>query len=518
MKKYYIILIALISSLNLFSQNSDDLLRYSSSRISGTARSTSLSNAVGALGGDYTSIGINPAGIAVYRSNEFTLTPSLNYFNSKSNYYDQSNDSKSFSAKLGQLGYVATFKPMYNALDNIVNTNFAIGYSRNNNFKKQHFISGNNIMSSLLNEFVYYAENTNPTYLDARTGHAYDSYLIDPINKDANDNSNIKSEYFHAFQGFDNQDNVVWGPDKGIYQSRTIDESGYSSEFEFGGGFNFKNKLYFGGLINFPSFSYRQNIQHHEAVEPSDNPWTYLENYTFEEKLRANGLGFMLKAGLLFRPTNHLRVGIAFHSPTFFSIDERFSYSTTLPKGFQEKTLQEKTLYNSDVNEFSYLLITPYKAIGSLAYTFVNKGLISFDYEFVDYSVAQFQLIEADVYENSYFADVNKEINNTLTQTHNFRVGAEFRPTELFTLRAGYGLYQSPYKSSFLNYDDKHQTFSGGFGIKLNNMFVDAAYILRQEQNYYSLYYNDFIDDNYQKPATINSSLHNILVTIGWRF
>ena len=50
-----------------------DALRYSQIQIQGTARSGSMGNAFGALGGDFTSVSINPAGIGLYRSGEFPL-------------------------------------------------------------------------------------------------------------------------------------------------------------------------------------------------------------------------------------------------------------------------------------------------------------------------------------------------------------------------------------------------------------------------------------------------------------
>lgn len=513
MKKYNLSIFALFISLSLFAQNSDDVLRYSTNRISGTARSASLSNAIGALGGDYTSIGINPAGIAVYRSSEFTFTPFFNIFNSASEYYNNQNNASTFSLPIGQIGYVATYQPMYSAADDVVNTNFSIGYTRNNNYKKRHFITGNNVRSSLLDEFVYHAGNVNPEYLDSRIRNAFDAALIDPLDDNAFENSSIRSEYYHAFEDFDKNGNIIWGPDNGLFQSRTVDESGYAGDFEIAGGLNYKNKLYLGGMITVPTFNFRQNIQHYEQVEPSDNEWTYLNNYTFEEKLRTSGVGFNAKAGLIYRPINSIRIGAAFHTPTFYAIDEMYSYSTTLPKGFQDKTK-----YNSDINEFSYYLLTPYKAIGSFAFLFGSRGFISFDYEFTDCSISKFEPIEVDIYSSNIFAGTNRDIKNTLSQTHNIRVGAEYRPTELFTLRAGYGMFQSPYKSEFLNYDDLHQTFSGGFGIKMNNMFVDVAYLLRQEKNYYSPYYSDLVNVQDQKLATIKSNSHNILMTLGWRF
>ena len=160
-----------------------------------------------------------------------------------------------------------------------------------------------------------------------------------------------------------------------------------------------------------------------------------------------------------------------------------------------------------------------------MAYTFGNKGLISADYEFTDYSSMKFGSSENTISDMNYIKDQNDQIKNVFRGTHNIRVGAEFRPTEIITVRAGYGLFQSPYKSGYLNHSDKHQTFSAGLGFKMNNMFLDIAYMLRQQKNLYSLYYSAIVEQEnpnpeieLQEPASITSNLHQVAVTLGWRF
>ena len=64
MKKYFAFLsIALLLQYFATAQNMVDALRYSSTQINGTARSGGMGNAFGSLGGDFTSVSINPAGL-----------------------------------------------------------------------------------------------------------------------------------------------------------------------------------------------------------------------------------------------------------------------------------------------------------------------------------------------------------------------------------------------------------------------------------------------------------------------
>src|SRR4030066_116695 len=60
-----------------FAQKEIDALRYSQLTYGGTARFTSMAGAFGALGGAFSSLSINPAGIGIYRKSEFTFTPSF---------------------------------------------------------------------------------------------------------------------------------------------------------------------------------------------------------------------------------------------------------------------------------------------------------------------------------------------------------------------------------------------------------------------------------------------------------
>ena len=58
-------------------QNELDALRYSQTQLYGNARSAGYGNANGAIGADFGGLSYNPAGIGLYRKNEFVFSPSL---------------------------------------------------------------------------------------------------------------------------------------------------------------------------------------------------------------------------------------------------------------------------------------------------------------------------------------------------------------------------------------------------------------------------------------------------------
>ena len=76
-----------ISTIAANAQNEVDALRYSTQNLSGTARFSAMGGAFGSLGGEFSALSSNPAGIGMYQVSEFTFTPSFN-LNTTTSYYD----------------------------------------------------------------------------------------------------------------------------------------------------------------------------------------------------------------------------------------------------------------------------------------------------------------------------------------------------------------------------------------------------------------------------------------------
>ena len=115
--------------------------------------------------------------------------------------------------------------------------------------------------------------------------------------------------------------------------------------------------------------------------------------YALENYLHTTGTGYNLKLGIIARPNNALRIGVAFHTPTYYSMKD--TYSTSL--GFEYSG--QKSSVSTDVGETWYRLRTPWRFIGSLAGVIGTKGIISVDYERVAYNSMKLQ----DDYGNDYF-------------------------------------------------------------------------------------------------------------------
>ena len=77
MKKIFLILLAIVP-LSMMGQNIYDIYNVSTSYYQGTAKSRAMGSAIGAVGQDFSSLAINPAGLGLFRKPTFTFTPSIN--------------------------------------------------------------------------------------------------------------------------------------------------------------------------------------------------------------------------------------------------------------------------------------------------------------------------------------------------------------------------------------------------------------------------------------------------------
>src|SRR5450432_1505219 len=85
-RHFFFIGISVFIFQKIYAQSDNDALRISQQNVLGSAREIGLSGAFGALGGDYSSATINPAGIGIYRSSQFSFTPAVSFATEKSSF------------------------------------------------------------------------------------------------------------------------------------------------------------------------------------------------------------------------------------------------------------------------------------------------------------------------------------------------------------------------------------------------------------------------------------------------
>src|SRR5580658_4333492 len=109
MQKFFA-LIGLLTSFQLSAQLPEDALRTSWTTPSGTAREQAIGGAMGSLGGEISAGFVNPAGLAMYKTGEFVMSPGFRFQQSKANYLGQSSTGNSVgNFNLGTTGFVFAF-------------------------------------------------------------------------------------------------------------------------------------------------------------------------------------------------------------------------------------------------------------------------------------------------------------------------------------------------------------------------------------------------------------------------
>jgi hypothetical protein len=467
-----------------WAQNEVDALRYSQIFYGGTARTGGMAGAFGALGGDLSSISVNPAGIGVFRTSEFTFSPTFCLNNTETKFGSGLNSDFKYNFNLNNVGFEAAFLNE-NRKEGWLSTNIAFGYNKLNNFHQAMLLQNYSTTNSMTDFFAASANGKPYSELyQFRELLAWDRWLIDPDPSDTTGHQYVSS--------FDNY---------GEQQQKSIYTKGSMGEYFFSVGGNYSNIMYIGGTIGIQSLRYVQDAVYSEKDIHDTIP--NFNEFTFTENLKTNGTGFNFKFGLLFRPTDWIRFGGAIHSPTFYNMSDH--WNATMVSSFEDTTSGTN---ESPEGTYNYVLTTPFRAVGNLGLIIKKIAIIDVDYEFVDYSTARLRASDYAFY------DENNNIETHYIAASNIRVGAELRFGP-FSVRGGYGYYGSPYRNDQINKNAFRTVYTMGFGIKDKHFYFDIAYnIMKYSEKYYlwdpSVYPVDV--------ANISANNNYIMTTFGFKF
>lgn len=478
MKKTFAFIFTVLLSASLFAQNETDALRYSFINYGGTARFSGLSGAYGAVGADFTSLSQNPAGLGLYRKSEFSITPVITSNNTNSAYLGQSNTDFRTTAYLGNAGYVFS-QNLKGKAGPLVQLQFGFGINMLNMFSNRMVISGYNNENSLLTTYVDDVNSSGYPLSDwdnFGVGLAYDVNLI-----------------------FYDSTNMRWAADMeygGIQQTKSIETRGSTNETVLSAGANISDKLFLGMTFAFPYIRYEETSKYTEDDKEDIN--SYYSSFDRYEYLNTRGSGFNFKAGFIYMPVEFFRIGGSIHTPTnYYNMSD--TYHSTMYSYFAGG---EKYSEDSPDGYFDYKLKTPFRAIGSVAFLLGKYGLLSADYEYIDYSKAFLRS-----HDYNFFVE-NDAIRSTYTSANNLRFGAEFK-YRIMAFRGGYNIYGSPYKNSGTL--ASRTGYSLGFGLRDKGYFIDFAYNHSNSDNNYYLYYS--------APAASNTIKTNAFsISLGFRF
>jgi len=469
-----------IVMLSLDAQNEYDALLVSRNLTSGTARSLSMSGSFGALGGDFSVASTNPAGLAVYRNPVLTITPGIYYAISKTDFSGTSNEDYNYKLTLDNIGYV--WSSNNGGKTGWVGTAFGIGYNKLKDFNQNILIGPINANSSLIN---FYTDVLNGYIDDLEPSEyyewlAWDTYLIDTLPGG--------TTYYNNFEG----------TSYGQLQEKSITRKGNIGEYNISFAANYSNVLYIGGSLGIQSVTFSEKTNHYDNFDIIAN----INSFNFRENFDINGYGYNLKIGILAKPVEFVRIGAAFHSPTTLNLDYNFNTNMSSVILFDDGSL-ERFSNSSPDEHYKSKTITPLKGLFSLGFVLSKYGLLNIDYEYVDYTKLR---LRADDYS---FSNENTAIKDIYQSVNNIKIGGEFNLGAL-ALRAGYGIYGDPFKSSHLNSGQNINTISGGIGIRSDDYFFDLGIMQ------YNLKENHVLYDDLA--SNIETNYVKILATIGFKF
>ncbi len=508
MKKIIFVSVILLSvTVSAISQNIDDALRYSEQIQSGTARFNSMAGAFTALGGDLSSLSQNPAGLGVYRSSEFTFTPMLNSSKSMSYFKNNNTEDEMIGFNLSQLGVVSSMS-FSNRESGLVALNFGYSLNMTNNYDQSAIVKGIGNNSSMADYWTDVASNGYPDgggyYSDELASNvpdtylAWNSYLIDTV-------SNQYTTYGSAFSNYGGEDPVY-----GQTIKRLISSKGYSRENAFSVGANISNKLYLGATLGFASFEYSNTYQHSETVPEDLGLSSLLSSFNYTLTYSNSASGFNFKFGAIYKPVESLRLAFAYHTPTIYRVEEYVSDNmSTYFTGVTGRRSNTSYSVSNNTSRYEYKLKTPSRAMFGAAYQIADFGMVSMDYELVDYGGARFSET-GDGYD---YTEHNTDIRNYLRMANNFRVGAEFRVSMLY-LRGGYAYYGSPWEEGDYNSGKSKNMIAGGVGLRTGRFVIDFGYSSLFAPQTYILY----TAPTETSIADIDYTTNNFSLTFGFRF
>lgn len=504
MIKQFFIITLLSTLLFANAQNSADALRYSLEDIQGTARFRAMSGAFGALGGDLSSINLNPAGSVIFSSSAASL--SFQYLENSQDisYFNEVTSSDHNSFDINQAGGVFVFDNSDISSD-WTKFSIAVTYDKVADFDNDLVIDGVNPNTSVASYFLANAQGKRLDEISAFDNESfseayaiignlygfehqqaflgYESYIIDPL-----DFVDDNTEYISNVSG-------------GNYrQSQIKSTRGYNGKVAFNLGAQYKDFLSLGLNLNTHFLSFDRSTL---TTERNNNVGSLIRRIEFQDNLLTRGSGFSFQLGAIAKVTQGLRLGLTYTSPTWFYLNDETSQYVATTRNEGANVID--FLVDPNIINFypSYRLQSPGKLGASFAYIFGTIGLISFDYSFKDYGNMRYGPSN-----DIFFSTQNQIISNTFDTAATYRAGAECRLGQ-FRLRGGYKFEESPYKNDAVFGDLTGYSF--GLGYSFGSFKIDGSFS-QSERDFNTQLFNTGLTD----AGFVNNRFTDIIFTFSF--
>lgn len=518
----------------------------------GTARATGMGGAFVSLGADMTSLSLNPAGLGMYRRSEFSLTPlvSLSRADTPGTGSWAGNGKNRFA--LANIG--AAVNVYQSATSALTSVTLGFGMNRVADFNTRYSYSSETRFDPASGRAV-------PSIADIYVGMFERGENGAPVFPDRRDDGDpngalaFRDPYFWpAVLGYkaamihvrDGSGGLMWerdaiGRNASILRSVDVINSGSINEFDLSFGANINNIVYVGASLGIQSVHKRTDTVYGEDYGYFDNNQglaygadgmlpAQLEYSDLWQRVVVDGSGVNFKLGVIVRPVAGLRLGAAFHTPTFYSLDRSYragiDYNLLSNRGDKpiEERIESPTQYDEGSDGWEF--ISPSRLMFGASYTFGSFAIVSVDYERDWYNGIRVKNTPngVDLTKNDYKADFKQNF----CATNAVRAGVEVKPLPMLSLRLGGGYTSSMLRDESLAYEFPQTTssyyFTAGAGVSLSrSVTLDVAYQnLTENRSQYSLFYSyDRATELFEAASDLYETTlkrHFITMTLGFHF
>ena len=237
---------------------------YGNSSMMGSSKYNAMAGSMGALGGDFSVLNSNPAGIAVSIASEFSGTLAIQSNKNTTSYAGQSINYKINNTDIGNVGAIATFP----------------------------------------------IEGSSP-WKFVNVGVSYSNHSIEDYTETAG-NSNLK---------YDIYDDTGAPIDQLSFDGHAYNRYGNLSKMSFGVGANYNNNIYLGVGLNFHNVGLDQ---YDSAAFTGNSGVTDIYNKQYTPFSEASD-GFSATAGIIGKINSQFRLGASIETPTWWTIQRVFS-------------------------------------------------------------------------------------------------------------------------------------------------------------------------------------------------
>jgi hypothetical protein len=505
-----------ISQRMLFSQND---------YVFGTSRSLSMGGAFTSLGADLSSMNINPAGLGMYRSSDIGITQGLSITGTRGSLFNNAG-TNNFASGGSLVSYgldnAAVVFNVFDSSKTLTSLSLGFGYNRAANFNSRSFFQTTGNTVSIADMFGHQLAVMSNT---AGIGASELQSSARPF-----ENENIYLDEWGAVLGYQTgminnrgaDYEVALGPNALTDSyTRSITKGGIY-EYSLSAGANINNILYLGATLGVSQIEYKELLTYEESFYNQGTDAGLVNSLWYDQTTDISGEGYTMKLGAVIRPIEPLRIGVAFHLPTYYTINKHYygEMGTDLPRSANTGGLEDQQRFS-----------TAPKLLAGASIVIGKRAILAVDYERTWYNKVHTRSDNLREVEDS-----KAESAALFRPGYAFRTGLEILVNDAVSLRLGGG-YQdssatiSPWATN-TPIASQSCNVTAGLGFKIGQGgYIDVAYLYKrtgynQFENYYlsddgnSAYQVDDLGGGVTLPRMFGQTrnYHLISLTLGSRF